>query len=106
MSVFIFRERSDLQGAEVNDNPRSCSQTCRFLFIVVFVCICMFMNKAVLVVGDNDIGSKGTWNPMSQENDVSVYDFLASQRLVVLLFPVSYLCPTIIRFHQKSHSFI
>lgn len=54
MSVFIFRERSDLQGAEVNDNPRSCSQTCRFLFIVVFMCVCMFMNKAVLVAGDND----------------------------------------------------
>lgn len=53
--MFVSRERSDLQGAEVNDNPRSCLQTCKFLFIVVFVCICMFMNKAVLVAGDNDI---------------------------------------------------
>lgn len=30
------------------------------------MCICMFMSKAGLVAGDNDIGSEGTWNPMSQ----------------------------------------
>lgn len=66
MSVFIFRERSDLQGAEVNDNPHSCSQTCRFLFTVEFMRICISMTKAVLVAGDNDIGSKGTWNTMGQ----------------------------------------
>lgn len=66
MSVFIFRERSDLQRADINDNPCSCSQTCRFLFIIAFMCICMFMTKAVFVAEDNNIGSKGTWNPMSQ----------------------------------------
>lgn len=106
MSVFIVRERSDLQGAEVNDNPRSCSQTCRFLFIVVFMRRCIFMTKAVLVAGDNGIGSAFTGIPWAKENDVSVYDFLASQRLVVLLFPVSYLCPTVTKFHLKSHSSI